>query len=58
MTELEYMRDSLADLYDRLEKLLQKYGDDQADSNDPFYRDLSDIVFYPDAPNDALRPRI
>jgi hypothetical protein len=53
MNELDYMRQSLAELSDRLEKPLQQYGNDPAYSNDQLYRDLSAIVYTVNGPNDA-----
>jgi hypothetical protein len=52
MNELNYMRQSLAEMYDRLEKLVQKYG--ESHSGDDLYRELSNLVHSVDAPNDAL----
>ena len=52
MSELEYMKRSLAGLYDKLEKLVQKY-DQPSYSNDELYRELSGIVHVVDAPNDS-----
>ena len=53
MNELDYTRQSLAELYDRLEKLLEQYGNDPAYSSDQLYRDLSATVYTVDGPNDA-----
>lgn len=51
MTELEYMRQSVADVYDKLEKLLRKHEPSHA--TDDLFRDLSSIVYSVDGPNDA-----
>ena len=51
MKELDYMKESLATLYDRLEKLVSKY--EGSHSGDELYRELSGIVYSVDAPNDA-----
>jgi hypothetical protein len=51
MTELEYMRQSLAELYDELEKLLQKYEPSHA--SDDLFRALSGVVHVVDGPNDS-----
>ena len=51
MSELEYMKQSLAGLYDKLERLIQKY--EPSHSNDELYGELIGIVHVVDAPNDA-----
>jgi hypothetical protein len=51
MSELNYMKQSLAELYDRLEKLAMKY--EKSHSDDDLYRELSGIVYTVDGPNDA-----
>jgi hypothetical protein len=51
MNELDYMKQSLAELYDKLETLLGRY--ERSHSHDDLYRELSGIVYVVDGPNDA-----
>lgn len=52
MTELDYMKESLARLYDELERLVANYR--ASHETDDRYRDVTDIVVVNGAPNDAL----
>jgi hypothetical protein len=52
MNELDYMKASLAGLYDQLERLIKKYSGPSSASGDDLHKELSGIVYRADAPND------
>ena len=53
MPALDWMKESLAHVYDRLEKLLTKY--EKSHAHDDLYRELSEVVYSVDGPNDAMK---